>query len=327
MHPKHLKMEGEKYMACSTSMQIHRPSKRSLAILLLTLVMSGCKIVILSHNVGEVATESGKNSCPALQSCIIDVTDIYFNEVFLGSATHPNYRFKGWLKGERHLCGGSEAACALSTEQFPGNDILMGILESEEPFFLIPEFERIGEVETAVLEYIDDGKPQVTNASGEIIGSIEHWPGDEWARAINIRLEGYAQPYSIPIEYDSLSYLLAIPVNPLVYESDSCEVTTLPGLLPSDQPAFGIVPGPGSPAPIVVGAQGQYFIVDPVGTPISMSWNSKWSAQDSWNCLSEVGESDRLAPLVPIDIALEFPLKFTDYEGIERFIEFYDVVL
>lgn len=293
-------------------------------LLLLAWLCTGCKILVTTHNIGEVTTDSGNYQCPPNRICEFDVADIFFSEVFHGEATHPNYRFKRWLEGNRHFCGGSDAACALSTGQFSGNDALIGILESEEWFFLVPEFERIGEVETAILEYRDNGKAQVSTASGEVIGTIEYTPDLERVHGINIHLKGYARPYLIALEYVSGSYVLVSEKNDLVYENESCTPSTNPALVPSDQPGFGLY-NPTAAEPIVVGPGGQYFIIDPVAKPTGMSWASRWFA-GTRSCSQEFGEAGNLAPLVSIDVDFDFPLKFTDVQGVEHFIELHDTI-
>ncbi|MEM1112908.1 MAG: hypothetical protein AAGI11_13435 [Pseudomonadota bacterium] len=292
------------------------------AALLISWLGVGCKVIVMSHNVGEVTFDSGNYQCPAPQICELEVSDMFFSETFKGEATHPNYRFKGWLKGPRHFCGGLIDPCALSTKGFSGNEVLMGILESQEQFFLIPEFERIGELEVARLEHPIDERPEVRDASGKVVGSIGYEPGNDWASAIHVRLKGYAKPYSMVVEHDGLSYLLVKSKNDLVYEGESCKASPTPALVLNDQPSAGVF-NPTAAEPVVVGPRGQFFILDPIGKPIRKSWVSRWHASTR-QCSQEIKEAGGLAPLVPIETGFEFPLMFTDDYGVANLIEFYD---
>jgi len=105
------------------------------------LLSAGCKIRIDVPEGGQVVTESGAFDCASGAVCEIDVVDLFFNETFIAEPA-AGYRFAGWEKIHRGLCGGSEDPCHLVTSAFEGNEVLMGFLERpEEIFFLNPLFE------------------------------------------------------------------------------------------------------------------------------------------------------------------------------------------
>ena len=107
------------------------------------LFTAGCKIQIEVPPGGQVVTESGVYSCSTGEVCSIDVVDLFFDETFSAEPA-TGYRFDGWLKRDRGLCGGSDDPCRLLTAGFEGNEVLMGFLERpEEVFYLVPQFEEI----------------------------------------------------------------------------------------------------------------------------------------------------------------------------------------
>ncbi|MEO0437472.1 MAG: hypothetical protein AAF098_11250 [Pseudomonadota bacterium] len=85
-------------------------------------------------------TVSGMYSCVFPESCgAIDVSDTSFDETFV-AIPDAGYRFEGWQRRDRGLCGGSRSECALNTAGFAGNSALLSILSSDQTFFLDAEF-------------------------------------------------------------------------------------------------------------------------------------------------------------------------------------------
>jgi hypothetical protein len=118
----------------------YRVIKR-LGLAALFAAFSGCKIQIDVPAGGIVVSESGKYKCDSGQTCVIDVYDALFDETFV-PIPDQGFRFSAWKKRERGLCGGKDEPCWLPTTGFPGHDVLMDILESDEVFYLTPEFGR-----------------------------------------------------------------------------------------------------------------------------------------------------------------------------------------
>lgn len=117
----------------------------SLAAILAALsLLGGCKIVIDVPEGGSVVTDSGDITCSSGEVCEIDVDDTEFEQTFIAEPDE-GYAFKGWKKKDRGLCGGNEAPCALTTSGFVGNANLLAILDSDEEFFLEPEFVEFDE--------------------------------------------------------------------------------------------------------------------------------------------------------------------------------------
>ncbi|GAB3273197.1 hypothetical protein GCM10027297_06290 [Parahaliea aestuarii] len=102
--------------------------------------MAGCKVRIEVPEGGRIETESGRYQCEGGAVCELDVRDTDFDESFLAVADDEHV-FRGWRRGDGYFCGGSLAACALSTTGFSGNESLMAVLSSNRVFHLAPVFE------------------------------------------------------------------------------------------------------------------------------------------------------------------------------------------
>lgn len=114
---------------------------RKLTLALCTAVLlAGCKIVIQVPAGGQVITQSGGyKACAAGKTCVIDVSDLFFNEVFVARPA-SGYEFKHWKKKDRAFCGGEKGSCALQSAPLGTDPGLMALLESSERFFLQPVF-------------------------------------------------------------------------------------------------------------------------------------------------------------------------------------------
>lgn len=113
-----------------------------LAFFLMTtfiILLSGCKIEIRVPQGGTVVSSDGAYRCEAGQTCVIDVVDLFFDETFIAQPA-PGYYFSRWNEEESSLCGGETTPCRLFTGDFEGNPALQSFLESEETWFLEPNF-------------------------------------------------------------------------------------------------------------------------------------------------------------------------------------------
>lgn len=114
---------------------------RLIVIFFVSLVIGGCRIVVVTPNTGSVVSdESG--SCPPAHRCTLDVYDTFFSDAFV-AVPNEGYEFVGWKKRDRGLCGGNIGPCELSTGNMAGNDTLIAVLESDEEFYLEPVFRPI----------------------------------------------------------------------------------------------------------------------------------------------------------------------------------------
>jgi len=101
--------------------------------------LSGCKIAIVAPIEGRVISETGARECDPGASCMVEVVDIHFDEVF-EAVPNDGFFFTEWRKAPGYFCGGNKEVCTLTTSSFEGNENLMAILESDEIFHLEPVF-------------------------------------------------------------------------------------------------------------------------------------------------------------------------------------------
>jgi hypothetical protein len=114
--------------------------KHILFVITVSTLLSACKIQIATPYGGGVGTTSGVYNCTPMDVCDVEVVDIFFSEEFIATPAE-GFSFAGWERKERGFCGGSTGSCALSTEGFEGQDVLLALLnDPEEIFFLSPTF-------------------------------------------------------------------------------------------------------------------------------------------------------------------------------------------
>ncbi|MEZ5502059.1 MAG: hypothetical protein R3E50_05150 [Halioglobus sp.] len=88
-----------------------RPLKSCL-ILLIVLLVQGCRITQVVPQGGSINSSSGLRDCAAGQTCVLDIDGVPFSDTFT-AVPAPGYHFTGWEKSSGSLCGGSTAPCAL----------------------------------------------------------------------------------------------------------------------------------------------------------------------------------------------------------------------
>jgi FG-GAP repeat len=116
--------------------------KQTLKFCLLVMIVAlivGCKVEITVPQHGTVVTESGDYSCKANQTCVIDVVDSYFDQLFVAKPDE-GFEFSHWKNRNSGLCGGLIKPCHLATLGFEDNPSLLEILESNRVFYLEPAF-------------------------------------------------------------------------------------------------------------------------------------------------------------------------------------------
>ncbi|QFU76490.1 hypothetical protein EY643_12940 [Halioglobus maricola] len=138
--------------------------KKLIAAAAAALALAGCKIQIVVPEGGRVVTESGSMVCEAGETCVVDVSDFFFDETFIPEPDE-GMMFAGWEKRHRGFCGNSKDPCRLLTTQgFEGDPNLTAVLESaEQEFHLNPTWA------------VDDG-------SGDTVGCefTQSTPGGEF---------------------------------------------------------------------------------------------------------------------------------------------------
>ncbi|TDG13332.1 hypothetical protein E2F43_07250 [Seongchinamella unica] len=110
-----------------------------LVMVTVLLSITGCKIVITVPDDGTVETSSGDYFCPSGETCVVEVTDTFFDQEFIAVPSDGSV-FVAWRRVDRGFCGGRAQSCRLSTAAFEGNDDLLAILASDERYYLSPLF-------------------------------------------------------------------------------------------------------------------------------------------------------------------------------------------
>ena len=146
--------------------------------------LSACKLEITVPDGGSVRSESGAYFCRTGDTCTIDVVDFFFNESFVAEPA-VGYTFTGWRSNERGLCGGNDGKCKLSTTRFFGNPVLLAFLESDEVFYLEPEFEMVNGGPLFNLRYCEIILPNLVNGvivNATVYGTqgLNNCPADLW---------------------------------------------------------------------------------------------------------------------------------------------------
>ena len=118
---------------------------RILLLICVFSMLSACKVVITVPEGARVTTLSGDYSCEGGQTCTINVKTTDFDETF-SVEVDSGLQWR-WRSFPRGLCGGSRDDCRLFTSGFAGNDILLGLLASDEEFYLQPKVWPAGESE------------------------------------------------------------------------------------------------------------------------------------------------------------------------------------
>lgn len=110
-----------------------------IAIILTSLCLSACKIEITVPETGQVLAESGNYSCAAGSTCLVEISDIFFDETFVGEPA-SGYEFVQWERVHLGACGGSTKPCRLFTSFAAANADLIAAIESDLLLTLRPVF-------------------------------------------------------------------------------------------------------------------------------------------------------------------------------------------
>ena len=82
---------------------------RAAAVLGLSVMLMGSKLVIRVPEGGEVISSSGLVACAAGETCTVDLQQGRFAETFTAVAA-DGYPFRGWTGGDAAVCGGTLVA-------------------------------------------------------------------------------------------------------------------------------------------------------------------------------------------------------------------------
>jgi Leucine Rich repeats (2 copies) len=164
-----------------------------LALMLMFVLSAGCKVQITTPEGGDVVSASRAYECASGSSCTVEVNDVHFSEEFI-AAPSQGWVFMGWKEGQRHLCQGQPERCHLSTMGFDAYDSLGKLLESDEIFYLEPEFIQGTPIDEALAAVEDPYLRACLTYASNGIGPLRYAEeltelscrGDEHGRAYSI---------------------------------------------------------------------------------------------------------------------------------------------
>ncbi|MDA8752584.1 DUF5666 domain-containing protein [Halieaceae bacterium] len=157
---------------------------RYLLLICALLTLSACKIVVTVPEGARVTTLSGNYACEGGQTCTIDVKTTDFDETFRVEVDSGlQWRWRNFPRG---LCGGRQDECRLYTSGFVGNDALLGLLASDEEFYLEPKLWPAGENEVGGV-----GMGTITGFGSVIINQQTRLMLDDSTR---VRIDGDDNP-------------------------------------------------------------------------------------------------------------------------------------
>ena len=123
---------------------MHSLSRRTL-FLLAVIVLTGCKLGVITGEGGGVITLSGNHFCSTASStasyCVIEISDTSFAETFT-AVPDEGYEFVRWQGGTDFLCGNStDPSCTVS---IAGNAFAAVIVGSYAVNYIMPIFKDVG---------------------------------------------------------------------------------------------------------------------------------------------------------------------------------------
>ena len=164
-------------------------------------LLAGCKVVIDVPANGHVSSESGAYSCSKNSTCTLYVYDTHFSDTFT-AVPNEGYKFIGWKKRSNGFCGGKTTPCRLTTKGFEEHPELMGILESDEEFFLQPVFESTTPPpepqDIAELTVIETGAPLVRDSRNRVIGTLQAEISSGFL--VNVNFIGLPNTYTLKVQ-------------------------------------------------------------------------------------------------------------------------------
>jgi len=94
---------------------------RTAAVLGLSVLLMGSKLIIRVPEGGSVISSSGLVACAAGETCTVDVDRRNFAETFTAVAA-DGYTFRGWTGGDAAVCGGTLVADCTELDSGPFSD-------------------------------------------------------------------------------------------------------------------------------------------------------------------------------------------------------------
>lgn len=116
-----------------------------LIFLVVTTLVTGCKLDLIVSSGGDVTSLSGTRNCSGGGLCEFNITDKTFNESFTAAA-RPGFVFTKWSAGDGFMCANSvNPTCTINNTLLPtGNAGIDGVIASDQIFYAMPLFTFVG---------------------------------------------------------------------------------------------------------------------------------------------------------------------------------------
>jgi len=148
-----------------------------LTSVLLMILLVGCKIQVDVPAHGLVKTRTGDFRCLAESSCLVDVSNEYFDETFV-AVPHLGFQFAGWQQKRGYLCAGVEQTCRLFTTFFADFPNLMQFLSGDTVYHLAPVFVEKRSYDFSSLDdYLDQIVDETPGATGASVLIVDKYRG------------------------------------------------------------------------------------------------------------------------------------------------------
>lgn len=255
------------------------------AVLAAALLLSGCFFTVHSGDGGEVLSSGGTRDCLEGQSCVYEINDFTFDEVFTATPL-PGFEFVKWsegVPGEGFLCAGStNPQCTVDNTALFADPRAQAIVASDADFRIAAVFQPDSRYSVVVVD-----------ANGKVIGAPA--PGNQ---QMYIRTDGL--DHAFYIEYrkaisDFYSY------QHLYYTDRSCGMD---GGLPYRQ-----LPNPPALSEEVTqGPNDAHFVPDMNALPEIKELRSFWLENNATQCLSW-NDDMAVVPAIEIDLSFTPPLR------------------
>lgn len=125
---------------------------RLAAMFLIAISITGCRLILLVYEGGNVASASGARDCSSGSICNIAVLDTNFYEEFSAQPS-PGWEFVKWREGNGYQCPGStNPLCIISNRDTAGVPLAESIVASNQKYFLSPVFRPISGATSDVIQ-------------------------------------------------------------------------------------------------------------------------------------------------------------------------------
>jgi len=116
---------------------------KTLFIVVIAAVVSGCKLAVNVGEGGDALSSSGSLDCLENNDCEFVINDATFSESFTAVAK-VGYRFVKWRAGEDYLCPDSaNPTCVTSNTEYQGNAAAEAVIASDKVYSIEPIFEQV----------------------------------------------------------------------------------------------------------------------------------------------------------------------------------------